>query len=135
MWRTSPTAGRVKNNSALRLQRKTLKMASPRILKTCSKGHQFYKRSDCPTCPICEMQMEPATGFLAMLSSPARNTLLYHGIDTIDKLSAYSEKQILRLHGIGKASLPVFRAALAAHGLSFKTVADIDPPSRSTDKP
>jgi hypothetical protein len=110
-------------------------MVSPRVLKTCSKGHQFYKRSDCPTCPICDMEREPATGFLAMLSNPARNALLYHGIDTIDKLSAYSEKQILSLHGIGKASLPVFRAALAAHGLSFNTAADGDPPICRTDKP
>jgi len=54
------------------------------------------------------------------LSNPARNALLHFGIDTIQKLSAYSEKEILKLHGIGKASLPIFRKSLEEHGLSFK---------------
>ncbi len=85
----------------------------------CRKGHRFYKSSDCPTCPVCEMEKEPAKGFLALLSNPARNALLHHNIDTIEKLSAHTEKEILDLHGIGKASLPVLRISLAAQGLSF----------------
>ena len=63
---------------------------------------------------------EPTTGFLARLSNPARNALLHHGIDTIQKLSTYSEKEILKIHGIGKASLPVFRSSLEEQGLAFK---------------
>jgi DNA-directed RNA polymerase alpha subunit len=63
---------------------------------------------------------EPATGFLALLSNPARNSLLHHGIDTIEKLSSYTEKEILKIHGIGKASLPAFRKSLEEKGLSFK---------------
>lgn len=58
-------------------------MATEKIKKTCEFGHTFYKNSDCPTCPTCEKLKEPSKGFLALLSSPARNALLHHGIDTI----------------------------------------------------
>lgn len=95
-------------------------MATEKIKKTCKFGHTFYKNSDCPTCPTCEKLKEPASGFLALLSNPARNALLHYGIDTIDKLASYSEKEILKLHGVGKASLPTFRKALQDEGLSFK---------------
>lgn len=95
-------------------------MATERVIKTCKHGHTFYKSSDCPTCPTCEKLKEPASGFLALLSNPARNALLHHGIDTIQKLSSYTEKEILKIHGIGKASLPIFRKSLAEQGLSFK---------------
>lgn len=88
--------------------------------RTCDKGHTYYKSSDCPTCPSCEKLKEPASGFLALLSNPARNALLHYGIDTIQKLASHSEKEILKLHGIGKASLPVFRKALEEAGLKFK---------------
>ncbi len=90
-----------------------------KTLRTCKKGHKFYKSSDCPTCPVCEKEKDPATGFLALLSNPARNTLLHHGIDTIGKLAEFSEKEILKLHGMGKASLPVLRESLADQGLAF----------------
>jgi hypothetical protein len=32
-------------------------MASVKQLKICSKGHRFYKSSDCPTCPVCEKEI------------------------------------------------------------------------------
>ncbi|MEX2403046.1 MAG: RNA polymerase alpha subunit C-terminal domain-containing protein, partial [Balneolales bacterium] len=96
-------------------------MARTKTKRTCKFGHTFYKSSDCPTCPKCEKLKEPAPGFLALLSSPARNALLHHGIDTVQKLSSYTEKEILKLHGIGKASLPVFRTSLEEHGLSFNS--------------
>jgi hypothetical protein len=92
--------------------------------KTCKFGHTFYKSSDCPTCPTCEELKDPATGFLALLSNPARNTMLHHGIDSVQKLSSYTEKEILMLHGIGKASLPAFRKSLEAVGLSFRKNVD-----------
>ena len=95
-------------------------MATEKIKKTCKFGHTFYKSSDCPTCPTCEKLKEPASGFLALLSNPARNALLHYKIDTIQKLSSYTEKEILKIHGIGKASLPTFKKALEENGLTFK---------------
>ncbi|ALL22722.1 RNA polymerase alpha subunit C-terminal domain-containing protein [Bacillus tropicus] len=95
-------------------------MATEKTLRTCEKGHEYYKSSDCPTCPTCEKEKKPQTGFLSLLSSPARNALENHGIHTIEELSKYSEKEILKLHGMGPASLPKLRKALEENGLSFK---------------
>ncbi|MGH0565880.1 hypothetical protein CN394_21225 [Bacillus anthracis] len=95
-------------------------MATEKTLRTCEKGHEYYKSSDCPTCPTCEKEKKPQTGFLSLLSSPARNALEHYGIHTIEELSKYSEKEILKLHGMGPASLPKLRKALEEQGLSFK---------------
>jgi len=89
-------------------------------LRTCSKGHQYYKSTDCPTCPACEQERKPENGFLALLSAPARRALENNGITTLQQLSTYSEKEILAYHGMGPASLPKLRAALEDNGLSFK---------------
>lgn len=94
--------------------------ARQKILKTCAQGHQFYKSSDCNTCPVCAQEYKPASGFLAPFSSPARNALTHAEIDTVEKLAAHTEKEILALHGIGKSSLPRFYEALEAAGLQFK---------------
>ncbi|KKZ97633.1 hypothetical protein B4147_3160 [Bacillus wiedmannii] len=95
-------------------------MAMEKTLRTCEQGHEYYKSSDCPTCPDCEKEKKPKTGFLSLLSSPARNALQHHGIHAIEELSKYSEKEILKLHGMGPASLPKLRKALEESGLSFK---------------
>jgi DNA-directed RNA polymerase alpha subunit len=63
---------------------------------------------------------EVPSNFLGQLSSPARRALQHQGIDSVQKLSTYTEKDILKLHGVGKASLPIFRKALEDEGLSFK---------------
>jgi hypothetical protein len=95
-------------------------MTTEKQLKTCNKGHQFYKSSDCPACPFCDRENKPTEGFLSLLGSPARNSLMYHGIPTLEVLSKYTEKEILSLHGIGPVSLPTLRKALAEAGLSFR---------------
>ncbi|MFD0713030.1 RNA polymerase alpha subunit C-terminal domain-containing protein [Paenibacillus sp. GCM10027626] len=95
-------------------------MASQKSLRTCSKGHQYYKSSDCPTCPFCKQERKPESGFLSLLSAPARRALEHNGITTLQELSKYREKEILQLHGMGPASLPKLRTALEEHGLSFK---------------
>ena len=63
---------------------------------------------------------KPKEGFLSLLSAPARRALEHHGIQTVEELSKYSEKEILKLHGMGPASLPKLRRALEESGLSFK---------------
>jgi len=102
--------------------------------RTCNNGHIYYKSTDCPTCPICEKEKQPSEGFLSLLSSPARSVLLqYLGVDTLEKLSAYTEKEILDLHGMGKASMPILRKALEEKGLTFKDegfVEDLSVPAR-----
>lgn len=58
--------------------------------------------------------------FIPKLSNPARRALESIGVTTPQKLAKYSEKEILALHGMGKASLPLMREALQQHGLRFK---------------
>ena len=92
---------------------------SARKPRICSKGHQFYKSSDCPTCPICEKERKPDAGFLSIISAPARRALEREGINTHIKLSKYSEKELLELHGMGPASIPLLKKALKEKGLSL----------------
>lgn len=89
-------------------------------LRICANGHQYYKSSDCPTCPVCEEQRKPQSGFLFRLSAPARRALENKGIKTLQQLSAYSETEILSLHGMGKTTVPKLIAALKEAGLTFK---------------
>lgn len=88
--------------------------------RTCPKGHQYYKSSDCPVCPVCEKERKPENNFLRLLGGPARRALENQGIKTLAELSTFSEKEILRFHGMGPASLPILRAALQQNCLSFK---------------
>ncbi|MBK0402218.1 RNA polymerase alpha subunit C-terminal domain-containing protein [Adhaeribacter sp. BT258] len=90
-------------------------------LKTYPNGHQFYKSSDCPTCPVCDKESKPEAGFLATLSAPARRALENNNIFTLEQLSALSEKDVLKFHGMGKASLPKLRETFKIAGLTFKT--------------
>lgn len=89
-------------------------------LKICPQGHEFYKSSDCPVCPICEKDRKPTDGFLSLISAPARRALESKGISTLKQLSTCSEAELLKLHGFGKASFPKLRIALAEQGLHFK---------------
>lgn len=89
-------------------------------LRTCEQGHSYYKKSDCPTCPTCEAERKPTEGFLALLSAPARRALENEGIATLQQLAEYTEKEILKLHGIGPSAMPKLRNALEEEGLSFK---------------
>jgi hypothetical protein len=93
------------------------KKGTPRI---CKAGHKYYKSTDCPTCPVCEQERKPATGFLSMLAAPARRALEGAGIKTMKQLASRSEKEILSLHGMGPGSIPTLRKALSLNGLSFR---------------
>ncbi len=93
-------------------------------VKMCSRGHTFTKTSDCPVCPLCwsGYYKENMHGeFPENISAPALRALLNENITTLKKLSEYSEKDILKLHGMGPASLPGLRDSLKKKGLSFKT--------------
>ncbi|MCR6642961.1 MAG: RNA polymerase alpha subunit C-terminal domain-containing protein [Sporocytophaga sp.] len=93
---------------------------SEKSLRTCKEGHKYYKTSDCPVCPVCEEMRKPDNGFLSLISAPARRALEGKGINTLQLLSQYSEKELLKLHGIGPTAIPKLREALKSAGLSFK---------------
>jgi hypothetical protein len=97
-------------------------MASQGTLRTCKKGHSYSKSTDCPTCPICEREKSPKAEFLATLSAPARRAFEHAGILTQEKLSNYTEKEILALHGVGPSAIPNLKEELNKVGLTFKKV-------------
>lgn len=88
--------------------------------RTCPNGHNYYKSSDCPVCPICEQERIPESDFLKTLSAPARRALESRGIKTLMQLSKFTETELLALHGLGPGSLPKLQAALKVKGLSLK---------------
>lgn len=92
---------------------------SKKNLRTCKNGHQYYKSSDCPTCPICEEARKPKDGFFALLAAPAQRALENVNIKTLKQLSKYSESDILKLHGIGKTAIPILKIELEKAGLTF----------------
>ncbi|MEX0896093.1 MAG: hypothetical protein WDZ94_04125 [Patescibacteria group bacterium] len=87
--------------------------------KTCSRGHVYFKSTDCPTCPLCEKE-KPKEGIFADMASPVRGALEHAGITTLAQLSKYTEKEILNMHGIGPTSMPIFKKKLYNAELSFK---------------
>jgi DNA-directed RNA polymerase alpha subunit len=98
-----------------------LKMTiSTKTLRTCKRGHQYYKSSDCPVCPVCESERKPVNDFLTKLSAPARRALESNGIKTLEKLAQFTEEEILNFHGIGPSSIPKLKKELLEVGLSFK---------------
>lgn len=96
-------------------------MATKGTLKTCKKGHQFYKSSDCPTCPICEEERKPKDSFLSQIGAPARRALERENIRTLEDLAKWTEKDILNLHGMGPSSIPKLKKALSEYDLTFKS--------------
>lgn len=66
-----------------------------------------------------EMCREQKENFLPGLSAPARRALQNNGIKNFSQLAKYSEDEILKLHGIGKTSIPRLNKALQEKGLGF----------------
>ncbi|CAN7546539.1 RNA polymerase alpha subunit C-terminal domain-containing protein [Rossellomorea sp. LjRoot5] len=95
-------------------------MTSKEKVKICDNGHTYVKKRDCPTCPVCEKERKPDTGFLSILSSPARRALENNGITTLEELAGLSEKEILAFHGMGPSSIPKLRKVLGEKGLGFR---------------
>jgi hypothetical protein len=95
-------------------------MKAIKNLRTCRKGHHYYKSSDCPVCPFCEAERKPVQGFLSELVAPARRALMSIGATTLRKLSKHTEEEISDLHGMGPSTIPKLRSALKMEGLAFK---------------
>ena len=95
-------------------------METKKSLKTCKNGHQFYKSSDCPACPICEEARKPKDSFLSLIGAPARRTLERENIKTLEDLAKWKELDIIKLHGMGPSTIPKLIKVLNENGLSFK---------------
>lgn len=53
------------------------------------------------------------------LANPVRNALTAAGILRLEQVATYTEKQLLRLHGVGPKGIEQLRVALTERGLSF----------------
>lgn len=54
------------------------------------------------------------------IGEPAQRALQAFGIETIEQLRDYSEKEILALHGVGPKAIRILKEVLSGEGLSFK---------------
>lgn len=61
---------------------------------------------------------EPDTGF-PKIGKPATQALHHAGYTQLEQLTAVTEKQLLKLHGMGPKAMGILREALAEQGLSF----------------
>jgi hypothetical protein len=95
-------------------------------LKVCENGHSFEKSSNCNTCPVCEAKQKSIESLFSNLSAPARRAMENEGITSLLQLSNYSEKEILKLHGIGKSSIPKLKELLFNAQLSFNQIKNKD---------
>ena len=62
---------------------------------------------------------DPTESDLPKIGRPAQQALTEAGIQRLEQLTRFSEKEILRLHGMGPKALGILRQALADRGLSF----------------
>jgi hypothetical protein len=95
-------------------------MTNLRTLRTCKKGHSYYKSSDCPVCAVCEAEKKSVAGVFSSLAAPARRALEHKPIKTLEQLSEYSAKEILDLHGMGKTTIPKLDSLLKTKELEFR---------------
>jgi predicted flap endonuclease-1-like 5' DNA nuclease len=57
---------------------------------------------------------------LPFIGGPARDALEVAGVTRLDQLPAWSEKDLLALHGVGPKAVRILREALAARGMAFR---------------
>ena len=57
--------------------------------------------------------------FPSGLSNPAQRALANAGYTGPDQLSAVSEAELKRMHGMGPKAIEQLRSAMAEHGLTF----------------
>ncbi|MGC5743486.1 hypothetical protein J4Q03_03110 [Chryseobacterium sp. NFX27] len=55
-----------------------------------------------------------------IIAAPARRALEREKIDSLEKLSGYSEEEIMNLHGIGRNAMERLKNHMEEHQVSFK---------------
>ncbi|PIF46348.1 RNA polymerase alpha subunit [Chryseobacterium sp. 52] len=55
-----------------------------------------------------------------VIAVPARKSLERERIDSLEKLSDYSEEEIMQLHGFGKYAMEKLKNHMKEHQVSFK---------------
>jgi hypothetical protein len=68
---------------------------------------------------ISFMKESKTTHPFGKLGNPAQRALANAGIETLEQLSKLTQAGFMKLHGVGKAALPIVKVAMAEKGLSF----------------
>lgn len=92
-------------------------------LNICSRGHRFFKSSDCPVCPQCwsgYYRKRHQNDFPEELGAPALRALLGAKITMLAHLAKFTEADILALHGMGTKGVQRLKAAMRARKLAFR---------------
>ncbi|WP_228378002.1 helix-hairpin-helix domain-containing protein [Chryseobacterium luteum] len=55
-----------------------------------------------------------------IIAAPARRALEREKIDSLEKLSGYSEKEIMKLHGFGRNAMEKLKNHMKEHQVSFR---------------
>lgn len=70
---------------------------------------------------VYTVSYDPEDDFLlGVIAVPARIALKKEKIDSLEKLSDYSEKEILQLHGFGKNAMMKLKDHMKEHQMCFK---------------
>lgn len=91
-----------------------------RTIRTCDKGHRYYKSSECPVCPICENKKTVVSEWHKNFAAPARRALEREGLYQLESLSQITEEEFSQFHGIGKNATSVASKLLNEIGLKFR---------------
>lgn len=70
--------------------------------------------------PIIKKPAAKKQDQFASLGAPAQRALANAGIKTVKQLAGWSEKELLKLHGMGKSSVPKIQEILKKEKLSLK---------------
>ena len=71
--------------------------------------------------PICAENHVEGNQFLqGVIAMPARRTLEKEHIDSLRKLSDYSENELLKFHGFGKNTISKLKNYMKENNISFK---------------
>lgn len=79
-----------------------------KIKKICSRGHVFYKSSDCKTCPTCwhkTDRIKYLSDFPKSLPAPALRALHAANIKSLSDVTKWSQSDVAALHGIGPIAI------------------------------
>lgn len=68
---------------------------------------------------MSEQQHAQDYDFPRAIGQPATRALLGAGCRRVEDVAAFSESEILKLHGVGPRAIRILRQALAEKGLSF----------------
>lgn len=91
--------------------------------KMCSRGHIFHKSSDCPVCPKCwsgYYKKKNVHDFPEKIGAPALRALLNTKITSLKQVKNYSEKELLKLHGLGPKAIKLLKVEMEKKRISFK---------------